>query len=120
MTPQPRYRRNKPAPPPPPSIRQLWKDAKWHYQQYAHATERMDDQIRLVMAAQRTDLKRVANLMEQRQRHLANLWPILQEIADRVKRSGKRPAGDIDDTMGFLTTKARSIAEAANKRDFEF
>lgn len=121
--PHPRIRRNHETPPPAPitqlTIRQLWREAKWAYQQYAHTCEQLDERIRLVIAGQRTDLRAVDNYTARRDRQLAALRPILEEIARRVDDHGKRPQFDLDTTIGYLTTRAQAIAEAAVKQNYE-
>ena len=101
------------------TIRSLWLQAKRHYQHYAHAAERVDEQIRLVIAGQRANLRRLRHAIDLRDHHYADLQPVLQEIARRVEHSGKRPPADLDTAHGFLTTQAQAIAAAATREKFE-
>lgn len=107
------------------SIRRLWRDAKMHYQFWAHSTERLDAQARLIMAGARSDTKTLQMLLEARERHWAELAPILDEMTRRIKaekrkRGAKMPLPHDDDTHLYLSTAAQKITDAATKRDFKF
>jgi len=119
--PHPRIRRNPPPPDPitTATIQQLWRDAKWQYQLCAHATERLDEEIRFILTGRRTNMKKYHHLEQKRQEHLSLLHPILTEIAARAEAHGRRPTHDTDTQLGYLTTIAQSIAAAGAKQKLE-
>ncbi len=101
------------------SIKQLYREAKPLYQQFAHSAEKADEEMRLVIAGERTQLKRLQMHIEARDSHYQKLRPILQEIADRVSAAGRTAPFDIEDGLGYLTTRAQQIARSASTHSFQ-
>lgn len=113
-----RYTRNPPPPTPQPTTRALWREAKYLLLQWEHLQERLQEQARLVLAGEKSDIRHIERLEEARDKWYAELRPILIELAKRTRLHKKnRLPHDIAD-HDYLSTAAQKIAQAATKRDF--
>lgn len=91
--------------------RLLLGSARWHYQRHALAAEHVDEEIRLILAGQRDNLRRLHQLQDEQ----AASWKRLQECLIQIVVRCRRGDADGAELCQYLDTQQQKIARAGSK-----
>jgi len=95
------------------NIRELITPMQFRYHRYAHACDAVDQEIRAILAGERTGTVRLRRLMADREEEYLRLQDYLQHTCARIK------SGDIA-LKAKLGDKAAKVRAAGSKRSIAF